>query len=427
MPVVIENLINTVIGLILAGFIGGLSNSALAAMGTVNTSVMMIYSLFNTMIAGSAVLVARFVGAGDQSDATDAVEQAVFLTTFASLILCGALALLSSQVIHLVIPTAEPQLFNEAVIYFRLVVISYPCYLVYVVATSILRAAGSTGAAMLCSITLNVLFIVLCAVFVKYTDLGISGIGLAYILSRSFAVVISQFFLFRFHMFHLRLKHMLRPNWAMIKRILRIGIPASLESISVQGGYLVANTMIVGLGTHSATVYQVANQVHPFSTVFQTICSTLAITLVGQALGEHDVPKAKNNVKKLWFYGMAISMLVSLIVGLLGTRLTSFFSSDPIVIMESARMLWIQMLYNVFAISINVIDPSLRTGGDVKSIMIYSSLFIWLVRIPLTYLFCYVFSLDVVGIYMANIVALAGRAIVGLIRCFNGKWTRIKV
>ena len=59
--------------------------------------------------------------------------------------------------------------------------------------------------------------------------------------------------------------------------------------------------------------------------------------------------------------------------------------------------------------------------------MISSSCCVWLIRLPLTYLFCYVFHLGVLGIYLANIVNLAARATLGLIRYYKGKWTRIAV
>ena len=87
-------------------------------------------------------------------------------------------------------------------------------------------------------------------------------------------------------------------------------------------------------------------------------------------------------------------------------------------------MLFIQ---NIPAVSINTVDPQLRAGGNSKFVMAFTVLVVWLVRIPLTWLLAYYFKLGLIGVYIANIVSLFVRAIIGMICYIGNKWMYKKV
>ena len=62
-----------------------------------------------------------------------------------------------------------------------------------------------------------------------------------------------------------------------------------------------------------------------------------------------------------------------------------------------------------------------------KCVMLYTAACVWLVRLPLTWLFCYGLGMGATGMLLANIIALFGRALFGIIRLSNGKWVYLKV
>ena len=66
-PIIVENLITTGIGLVFSAVIGGISGSALAAMGLVNTFVNVVNSSMGFLMTGSTVLTARLVGEDDRA------------------------------------------------------------------------------------------------------------------------------------------------------------------------------------------------------------------------------------------------------------------------------------------------------------------------------------------------------------------------
>ena len=93
-PIILENLITTGIGLVFSAVIGGISGSALAAMGLVNTFVNVVNSSMGFLMTGSTVLTARLVGEDDRARTSRAVEQAILLAILvgcAVTIVCEAL------------------------------------------------------------------------------------------------------------------------------------------------------------------------------------------------------------------------------------------------------------------------------------------------------------------------------------------------
>ena len=89
--------------------------------------------------------------------------------------------------------------------------------------------------------------------------------------------------------------------------------------------------------------------------------------------------------------------------------------------------MWILLVMDIAGISINAIDPQLRAGGDVKYVMIITLTAVWLIRLPLTWLFSFHFDMGVMGIFLANTISLYYRAILGLVRHRGNQWIKKKI
>jgi Na+-driven multidrug efflux pump len=207
----------------------------------------------------------------------------------------------------------------------------------------------------------------------------------------------------------------------------RIGVPNSLESTLVQAGYLLANTMIVGLGTHQAAVYQVTNTLYGFASYPQSLCGPILISFVGQALGAGDVPKAKKTLMGIYAAGMTVSLVLSLVIALCVNPLADIYTDSTEVIADCRVAIWYMFAMCIPAMSINGMDPGLRAGGDSKWIMIYTIFAVWAIRVPLTWLFCYRMDMGVPGLFLANILSLVFRALCSQFRFHTGKWLHDKL
>lgn len=422
-PVALENLANQLIGMLIPALIGGISGSALAAVGMGNTVTALFSSCFSIMSIGGAVLLARAIGAKEQKEASKFAGQSVLMATALSVAFAVVFALTAVWVMRLLMPTAEQAMFSEAVLYLRYMMLSFPGLMVYTVGSALLRASGATRGPMVVTVALNVLLVSFSALFIRGMNLGLHGAGVAYALARTAAAALTVVMLLKHHgSFHLNWRDLVRPQMEVWRRIFRIGLPASMETSMVQVGYLVGNALAVGLGSHEATVFQVVNTVYGFAGYPQSICSAILVSFVGQMVGAGMFREAKRTARQVLAAGLGITVVLGVILVAFNRTFSGMYTSDPQVLEECVRLSWVILVSNIPAMMINGTDPGLRAGGDVRFVMIYTVIGVWAIRVPLTWLFCYPMDMGVLGVFLANIVSLSLRAVCGQIRFLSGRW-----
>ena len=95
--------------------------------------------------------------------------------------------------------------------------------------------------------------------------------------------------------YHLRLS-LLRPDWPLIKRILRIGVPGGIDVVGVNACHLVYLRMILQLGDIAAAAHGIAIQVEAIGFMPGGAFQIAASTLTGQYLGARDFRRAKHDM-----------------------------------------------------------------------------------------------------------------------------------
>ena len=423
LPVMIENVLTMIAVQIAAVLIGGISGASLAATGTGNMMLNFTSAAFTMINTGTAVLVSRLVGAREGGQAAEVLEQAISLllalSAAAALLFFGA----ARPVMRLLMPTAEAALMDEAVIYFRISALSFPFLMLQTLLSGALRAAGNSRASMFLTVGMNALMALLAWLFIGVCGWGIHGAGLAYALARVVGAAAASVIVARYHgRFVVRLKGILRPRRATYARILRVGLPMSLEQISVQGGYLIGNSLAVGLGTLSATVFQVCSNINNIIWMPNGVCAATSQSMAGLRLGEGRTDEAKRVVRQVWLTGAASVLTISLAIALLSRTVAGIYSGDGAVIDMARPVLWLSVLMSVPAMSVNTTDAALRAGGDAKFVMAASVIGVWLIRLPLTWLLAYRCGMGVMGVFLANFISLSFRMVMGLGRVFSGKW-----
>lgn len=428
LPVMLENTLTIFIGLVFSRIISTISGSALAAIGMANTVMAVIFSVFSMVTTGAAVLVSRQIGARDGQAAADTIEQGSFLSLLCSALMTALCLLTAQPLLHLLMPTAEDSLFSEALRYYCMLMLSLPAYVLHGTLSSAARSMGDSRSPMVVALLMNLSQIGFAYLFIDVLPLEEVGAGLSYVCCRLFGVGLMLRSLLHDHRFFvLRLRNMLRPHWETVRRIVRLGLPVSAESVFVQVGYMLANAMSISLGTFESSVYQVMNTLNTFITLPQGICSTVALSAVGRLLGAGTQQRAKRTGRWIWAAGIGATLLLGGAVVLLRTPLSAIYTSDPLEVQSSASLMWILLVMDIAGVSINAIDAQLRAGGDVRYVMVVTLTAVWLIRLPLTYLFCFVLDLGVLGIYLANTISLYYRAILGFVRHCGQRWMTRKV
>lgn len=426
-PVMLENFLSTGAGLVFSWLIGGISGSALTTISLGNQVINLIVAAAAMLTTGTGILCARLLGAEDKLEASKIVEQSLFLAVVSAIGITALCLIFANPLMTLLMPNAEPQVLSEGIAFFRVLILSLPATFLINTLNSVLRSSGDSRSPMMVTGTVCGLQLLFAWLFLRLLGMDVMGAGLVYLLCRIGGAALGLYILLHSHRYHIRLRNVLRPDMSVFKRILGVGIPTSVESIFVQTGYLVANSMIIGLGTFQAAVYNVANTLYSFASLIQAISIPVATTIIGQLIGAKDYKKARRSGWTIWVVTMAASLIVSGLLLIFANHLTPIYSADPEVQKSAAAAMLSVFFMCIPAISLNAHDPQLRAGGDVKYVMYVTIIAVWVVRLPATWLLCYHWNWGASGVFWANTLSLCFRVLFNMPRFIRGKYLYMRV
>lgn len=427
LPVIIETVLSTFINLVFSSLIGGISGSSLTAISQCNMIVTLIVAAMSMLNTGSSVLCSRLKGSGEHREASRVAEQTVLLAGAFGLMIMALCLVFTAPLLSLVMPNAEETLLHEGMVYFRVLILSLPFLNITNVLTGMLRASGDSRTSMVVNVSTCLMQLLFAFLFLRGFQLGVDGAGLTYLCCRVGSMLLALWLFVQSHRYTISFRQILKPHFPTFSRIFSIGIPASIESVFVQAGYLLCSSMVIGLGSFEAAVYNVANTLYSFASLPQTIMISIALTTTGQLIGAKEYAKARQKGWQLWRIGQLAVTVTSLLLFFLRQRLTPLYAADPAVQTAAASAIIAALLMNHPGASLNTLNPQLSAGGDVKSVMYTTLIGVWLIRLPLTWLFCYHWTLGSKGVFLANAIALYARAVINIIRIRQGKYLYMRV
>lgn len=125
-------------------------------------------------------------------------------------------------------------------------------------------------------------------------SLGVKGASIAVTISRIVGGIVIVCILFRkkskvslidFGKF--------KVDFKVIKRIIRIGIPACVENLIMNGGFLMQQILVVSMGTVEAAAFQIGGSIHSMAFLPLLGLSLTTTTTIGQSLGKKDFKRRK--------------------------------------------------------------------------------------------------------------------------------------
>ena len=184
LPVVLENLVVLVTGLLFSRSIAAISDSALAATGIANVILTTVFAVFSVVITGGAVIVSRLNGEGDRAGAEDTVERTLGFAAYLSVAVTALLILVSEPMLRVLEPSAEAVFFGESLRYYRVLMLSLPLYVLYSVMAAMCQAMGDTRRPMIAIVTMSVVQLGLAWVFIRSWHMEELGAALTYVCCR---------------------------------------------------------------------------------------------------------------------------------------------------------------------------------------------------------------------------------------------------
>jgi putative MATE family efflux protein len=430
LPAIIEMGLNTLVGLadtLMISYLIG--KSALAAVGFANQIVFTIIFIFTAFNTGATALIARNYGEKDYDRMKKIAGQALSINFLIGLVITALSYLYAKDMFN--IYDVDPEVMDLILTYFYIVVISMlPMFLSFSF-TAVLRGSGDTVSPMLVTGIANVLNIignyVLITGFGPFPKMGIAGAALSTTISRIIALIIYAYLLFikdskmKINIHHLGLSNdVLGPLW-------KLSYPGALEQFSMQGSFLVLGIIISQLNTNSEAAFRILLNIESVSYMPAVGISIASATLVGKALGEKDVQKAKDTGYLTCGMGIIWGLFMSLIFLILPSYVLRIFTPDLKLIALATPALIIAGFNNPFLNFMIIMGGVLRGAGDTKYVMAITSLRLWIVFLPFAYAFIIFFNQGVTGLWQAEILSFFIFSNIMLLRFKSENWTKLEI
>lgn len=424
LPVVMEYLLQTLLGTVDIYFAKGLGDEAIAAIGVTNLVVNIFIAVFTAVSVGVTSIVSRRIGREDLEGASAAARQSVLLGLLLGLL--TGLAALVFRLPLLRLSGAKEDILDFAVPYFLCTAVPSLFLCLLTVLSACLRAAEDSLTPMVASTSANAANIVLNWLFIRL-GWGIVGLGMATTLSRVMAAVI---LLGKLCQSRGRLSlrgGSWRPDKKILISIARVGLPACGEKLVMRLGQLVYAGLIISLGTASYVAHNVTGNMEGYIIIPAIGFGIATATEVGVSLGKNSPERAKDYVYLAMKVSGAYTVLLSAGFYVLAPLLAVHFAQGAEARGYIVQLIHFIAFFEVFNVSAQVLTNALQGAGDTLFPM-FSTLFgIWGIRVGVGYLLAIRCGLGLTGIWSAYILDIMLRSGVLLLRFRQGKWARIQL
>ena len=317
-PLVVEQLLAVLVGMVdvlMVAYVGEATVSGVSLVDSVN---MLVIQVLFALTAGGTVVCAQFIGAGNYNLASKSGGQLLFITTSVMLCISAAFLLKGDYLLSAIFGQVENKVMEDAVKYLMYTAASFPFLAIYYSAAAIFRAAGNTKLSMLAALGMNLLNIIGNAICIFGLHMGVVGVALPTLLSRIVASIFMVYSLQRFGKeIRLHTFLQLKPDGEIIRKILSIGIPNSVESGLFNFGKILLQSLVSTLGTASIAAYAVASNLATYLYLPGNALGAGMITIVGQCYGAKKPEQAKYYAKVLLYLNYAFLAVICsvLIIG----------------------------------------------------------------------------------------------------------------
>lgn len=429
LPLILEQLLSGLMGLADTLMVSNVSEAALSAVSLTDSINTLILNLLAALATGGIIVCSQYLGRGDARGANEAARQVMLVAFVLSVALTLVCVIPRRAILGLIFGSIEPEVMDFACDYFLITALSYPAMALQQTAAAIFRADGRAKPPMLVAAGANCVNVVGNAILIFGFHMGVVGAALATLVSRVINAVV-LLALLRGPQLTLRLDHYLsiRPDWATIRQVLRIGIPSGVENSMFQVGKLAVQSTVATLGTSAIAAQAMMTTLEYFQSLPPQAVGLGLLTVAGQCMGAGRVDETRRYTRTFCIWG-EIALGISVGAVLLAFPFITGLSS---MTAESIALTW-KLLVSVSAVKLVlwvvafVLPNTLRAAGDTAFAAVVSSITMWVFRVSLSTVLVRFFAFGLEAVWFGWCVDWLIRCVLYLLRYRGERWTRKKV
>ena len=405
--------------------VGTISAFAVAAVGIGLQSLMFVFAVLTLFHVGTNALISRFYGAGKMKHASLALST-LYLFAFLVALVITPLWYFGSSELYVLFGVSE-QVIVLGQGYVQILTLMMPFIFVKLVFITALSATGDTKTPMFVKLVSIFLNIGLNYMFIfghfGFPALGVEGASIATVIVNVLEFLVYIFFYSRKKM---PFTPMIRFSKRLLKRALKVGLPASYERLLTMGSFILFTAIIADYGTEVMAGYQIGLRIEGIAFMPGIGFTIAAMALMGQGLGAKKPERSEEDVMLVLKYATVLMFFLSFFMIFTPEWMVSFFTTDSKTIQEASLYLKIVGLSQIPLAFNFVLSGALRGAGDSKRTLRINLISLWVIRIVPAFVLSWYFH-DIMWVYIAMILDTFTKALL-LWRAFNqGEWKKIRV
>ena len=302
-PLVLEQILGLTVGMADSIMVSSAGEAAVSGVSLVDSINILLVNTFASVSTGGAVVAAHRLGEKKREAANKTADQLLMCVTGIALLVTALSLLFNRPILKLIFGNVEESVMSNAVIYFYMTALSFPFLGIYNASAALSRAMGNSAITMRISVLMNVVNIAGNALLIMGLGWGVFGAALSTLISRALGALIMYHVLRdEGHPLYFGRKPFVRPDWKILRNIMRVGIPTGLDNCIFQVGKILVQSLIAGLGTVAIAANAIAGTVAGVAVIPASAMGIAMITVVGQTLGAGDVLQVRRYVRKMMGY-----------------------------------------------------------------------------------------------------------------------------
>ncbi len=357
---IIQQLYNAADGLIVGRFVG---TNALAAVGGSSAQIInVLVGFFVAMTAGASVVIGQIYGAGRREELNQAIGNAVTALAIAGsgLMIIG---LIASPWLLRLLNTPEETL-EDAVLYLRIYFLGVPFVMILNMESSILRGLGDSFHPFLYMVTGCILNILLDTLFVIAFGWGIAGVAIATVLAQILNTALLTWRLMRgTEEYRLTLRE-LKLKGVYLINMMRLGIPAGLQSSMYSISNMIIQVAVNSLGTVVVASWAMSGKTDGLYWAISSAMGAAITSFIAQNHGAGRTDRVKQCVRQGLIMHFLVTVIVSAGLMLSAIPLLRILTPDEAVVQTTYTIMAYFVPFYFTWVLVEVLSAVLRGVGD---------------------------------------------------------------
>lgn len=422
-PIFVYLLISNSYNIVDGMWITGIGKDAIAAIGAVMPLYMIITGVGMGIGTGATSAISYFIGQNNKDRANNVAVHTLIIILIASAVL--TVLLIGSLRYYLDIFHIDQHAVRDATTYAIPLFLNSVTFVFIGGLTGVLRGEGETKIPMIASSIGLILDGLLDPLFIYTFDMGIMGASVSTVITSIISLLILFYWIFIRRGTYLDFSFKsFRPDMSIVKRVLNVGIPASVELLIMTVATTCYLWFISLFGANDGTaVFAAGNKLYYLGIMPISATCMALVPVVGNAFGEQSLHKIKKAFRFACILSVSLGFVIMVGIYIFAEPLSFIFayttetSSLLPGLVEFVRTTILCLPFLGIGLPSTFLYQGLGRGFQSLCWTFIREL---LSSVLFIYLFGYHFSMGLSGVWLG---LLTGRTVANLLNYIAAKYT----